>query len=81
MLDVLEKMFFLALGGLSCFAALLFAAFTFMVACLLFHSWFDKEFALKDRCWITALFSLVITWGGYLTYLAGSYGSHWLTGL
>lgn len=78
MFELLGKMFFAALGLLSGFSALLFALFTIMAAAMLIHSWLDREFSIKDRCWITLMMALVITWGGWLTMMAATYAGKWL---
>lgn len=79
MITILTQMFFAVLGLISGFSALLFALFTILAISLLINSWRDHEFNLRDRCWITLLLSLTITWGGWLTYMAGYYSVEWLT--
>ena len=80
MFQMLGSLFFICLGLASCAAAVFFLLFTCMVSAMLVGSWTDQEFTLKDRFAITALFSLVITWGGFLTYMSATYGWAWMHG-
>lgn len=63
----------------SGFAALVFGLFTLIAAALLFHSLTDLTFSLRDRFWLTLMIALVITWGAWLTYMAGHFAFVWTT--
>lgn len=73
----LQTIFYVSLGLASLLAAAMFAFFTVMTFALMVSSWFGEEFSFNDRCWITLAFSLVVTWGCFLTYQAATHGWIW----
>lgn len=76
---VLEHLIFGTLGAFSLLAGMLFALYTLLACSIMVVGVFGSRFTLQERFYFASLMSLMIIWGGFLTYWSCGLGWHWLT--
>ena len=69
-----EDLFYLVCGAATLAASIAVLLFTLIMIFTMIGGWIDDEYSLKDKIWFTLFLSVIVGWGGFVSYTAMAWG-------